>query len=65
MVRVITQVILGLTLLFAVFTLLPRGIICLRLKYTGKGIMYLFLALVSAFFAVLSFRYAYWVYTGS
>lgn len=59
MVSMVTQIMLGLLLLFGTITLAPRGIYYLRVRSRGRGILYLLLSLASTLFAVLSFHYAY------
>jgi hypothetical protein len=63
MIRVATQVLVGLMLLFATATLVPRAIICLKLGRKGKGVLYIFLGVLATAFAVMSFGYAYSVFT--
>lgn len=60
--RMVAQIILGLTLLFGTATLIPRGIAHLRAGHAGKAVMYIALGIFLAFFAVLSFHYAYGAY---
>jgi hypothetical protein len=60
--RMVAQITLGLTLLFGTATLLPRGVGNLRAGRTGRAVMYIALGVILAFFAVLSFHYAYWAY---
>lgn len=59
MVRIITQIMLGLMLIFGTVTILPKGIFYFKLKNRGKGILYIFLGLLCAFFALSAFQYAY------
>jgi hypothetical protein len=46
---------IGLMLLFAVMTLIPGGAALFRFGRRGRGMLYLFLGLVSGFFSALSF----------
>ncbi len=59
MTRAVTQIVLGLMLLFGMATLIPNGILHIRLKNTAKGIMYIIMGVISAFFSLLAFGYAY------
>lgn len=57
----ITQILLGLMLLFGTATITPKAIAYLRLKHTGRGILYIFLSLICALFSILAFHYAYMI----
>lgn len=59
MTRAVTQILLGLMLLFGTITLLPKGIIFLKFRNRQKGTLYVFLAFLCAFFCVLAFHFAY------
>ena len=59
MVRVFTQGLVGLMLLFATATLFPRAIIYYRLGQKGRGVLYALLGVLATLFAVMSFGYAY------
>lgn len=59
MIRMITQILLGLMLLFGTLTITPKAIIHLKLKNIGKGIFYLFMSILCALFAILAFYLAY------
>lgn len=59
MASMLTHIMLGLMLFFSTITLLPRGFLHLRGERPGKGILYVSLGLLSAFFGVLAFHYAY------
>ncbi len=63
MVRFATQVLVGLMLVFGVATLLPKAMLCFKLGQKSRGILYVFLGILSAVFAVLSFGYAYMAVT--
>jgi len=63
MTRMITQILLGLMLLFGTATIVPKAIAYLKLKRTGRGILYIFLSLLCALFSILSFHYAYTIFT--
>lgn len=59
MTRFITQILVGLMLLFGALTLFPKAYVDYRAKKTGKGILYSALGLLSLFFALMAFNYAY------
>lgn len=59
MTRAVTQIALGLMLLFGAATLIPKGIMHIRLKNKPRGIMYVIMGVISAFFSLLAFGYAY------
>jgi hypothetical protein len=59
MTRLITQITLGLMLLFGAGILIPKGIFFLKLRRTARGIMYILLGALSAFFSIMSFQYAW------
>jgi hypothetical protein len=61
MVRVATQVLVGLMLLFATATLIPRAIVYLKFGRKGKGLLYISLGVLATVFAVVAFGYAYTV----
>jgi hypothetical protein len=63
MIRVVTQVLVGLMLLFGTATIIPRAIIYLKLGRKGKGVLYIFLGVLATVFALMSFGYAYSVFT--
>lgn len=63
MVRVVTQSLLGLMLLFGSATLFPKALLCFKFGQKGRGVLYVFLGLLSTVFAILSFGYAYMVAT--
>ncbi len=64
MMRVITQVLVGLMLLFGTATLFPKAVIYYRLGQKGRGVLYALLGVLATLFAVMSFGYAYTGMTG-
>ncbi len=58
MVRMITQVLAGLMLLFGAATLFPKAYFEYR-RRKGKSALYLALGLLSLFFSIMAFVYAY------
>ncbi len=59
MVRVITQVLIGLMLLFGALNLLRRAIFHFKSKNVLKGLYFLLLFAGAIFFSILAFYYAY------
>jgi hypothetical protein len=59
MVRVITQILVGLMLLFGVLTLIPKAVLEFKAGKTGKGVFSVFLGLCALFFSWLAFYYIY------
>lgn len=59
MIRIVTQILLGLMLLFGFFTIMPRMLIHFKSKNTLRAFYFLFLSLISAIFSFMSFYYAY------
>jgi hypothetical protein len=59
MVRMITQVLVGLMLLFGAATLFPKAYFEYRTKKTGKSIVSFLLGLCALFFSLMAFYYAY------
>ncbi|TAN42448.1 MAG: hypothetical protein EPN25_03140 [Nitrospirae bacterium] len=59
MVRVVTQVLAGLMLIFGAATLLPKSYFEFKAQRTGQGIKYLVLGLLAAFFSLMAFGLAY------
>ena len=59
MARIITQILVGLMLLFGAVTLLPKAYIEFRAGKLGKSILSLFLAGAALFFSGMAFYYAY------
>jgi len=59
MARIITQILVGLMLLFGAVTLVPKAYIEFRAGKFGKGILSLFLACLALFFSCMAFYYAY------
>ncbi|TAL28353.1 MAG: hypothetical protein EPN94_00465 [Nitrospirae bacterium] len=62
MIRMITQILLGLMLFFGTATIFPKAIAHLKMKNTGKSILYIFLSLLCALFSILAFHYAYTIF---
>lgn len=59
MTRLLTQIVLGMLLLFGAATLIPRGIVHIRLGNTPRGVMYLCIGIMCMFFTIMAFIYAY------
>ncbi len=59
MVRVITQVLAGLMLLFGAATLFPKAYLEYRGRNIRKSILYFFLGFCALFFSIMAFVYAY------
>jgi len=59
MVRMITQILAGLMLLFGAATLFPKAYIEYRARNLRKSILYFFLGFCALFFAIMAFVYAY------
>jgi len=58
MIRLATQILLGLMLLFGTATLFPKAALCMKFGKKGRGALYIFLGVLSTVFAVMSFGYA-------
>lgn len=63
MIRFATQVILGVVLLFGAVTLIPKGMLTIKLGNKPRGVFYVIVGLVCAFFSALAFLYSYTVLT--
>ncbi len=59
MARIITQVLVGLMLLFGAATLFPKAYFEFRDRKTGKGILSFLLGCAALFFSGMAFYYAY------
>lgn len=59
MVRIITQILVGIMLIFGFMTLLPKAYFEFRAKRAGKGMLYGLLALLALYFSSMAFYYAY------
>ena len=59
MARTITQILVGLMLLFGAVTLAPKAYFEFRRGQVRKGILSVFLACTALFFACMAFYYAY------
>ena len=59
MARIITQILVGLMLLFGTVTLLPKAYFEFRAGKFGKSLLSLFLACIALFFSCMAFYYAY------
>ena len=59
MARIITQILVGLMLLFGTVTLLPKSYIEFKAGKFGKSILSIFLACLALFFSCMAFYYAY------
>ena len=62
MVRAVTQVLVGLMLLFGVLTLIPKAIIEVRSGKKAKAAVSVLLALCAFFFSWMAFYYAYLIF---
>jgi hypothetical protein len=59
LVRIITQLLVGLMLFFGVLTLFPKAYLEFRANRAGKAAKYILLGLLALFFSAMSFLYAY------
>jgi len=59
MVRMITQILAGLMLLFGAATLLPKSYFDFRAKRLASAVRYGALGSLSLFFSMMAFYYAY------
>ncbi|MCL5024248.1 MAG: hypothetical protein M1497_12970 [Nitrospirae bacterium] len=59
MMRIVTQVLIGLMLLFGAVNLAPRVAFHFRSGNGLRSLLFLVLALVSLFFSVMAFYFAY------
>ncbi|PKL51564.1 MAG: hypothetical protein CVV37_05785 [Nitrospira bacterium HGW-Nitrospira-1] len=59
MARIITQILVGLMLLFGAATLFPKAYFEFRDRKFGKGMLSIFLACIALFFSYMAFYYAY------
>ena len=59
MVRVITQVLAGIMLFFGAATLFPKAYFEYKKNKIGKSIVSVCLGLLSLFFSIMAFYYAY------
>ncbi len=59
MVRIVTQILAGLMLLFGAATLFPKSYIEYKAKRKGKSLLYFVLGVAAFFFSVMAFMYAY------
>lgn len=59
MVRIATQILAGIMLIFGFMTLLPKAYIEFKARRTGKGVLYAILAILALYFSVLAFLLAY------
>lgn len=59
MVRMITQILVGLMLFFGVMTLVPKAIIEYKTGRKGKSVLSALLAFLALFFSCMAFYYAY------
>jgi hypothetical protein len=57
--RIITQMMIGLMLMFGVLTLAPRAVFHLRQRQLVKALCFLMLVLVALFFSLMAFYFAY------
>lgn len=60
MARVVTQILAGLMLLFGAATLFPKAYLEYRGR-KGKSAVYFVLGLLSLFFSIMAFVYAYMI----
>lgn len=59
MVRMITQLLVGLMLFFGVATLFPKAYLDFRANRVGQAVKYAILGLLALYFSGMSFYYAY------
>ncbi len=59
MIRIITQVLIGIMLIFGTFTLAPRAVFHLRAKAFARGFYLSVVILIMLFFSVMAFYFAY------
>ena len=59
MARIITQILIGLMLLFGAVTLVPKAYFEFRRGQPRKGIVSVLLAFAALFFSGMAFYYAY------
>lgn len=64
MVRMVTQILAGLMLLFGAATLFPKAYIEYKASRPGKSILYFFLGFCALFFAIMAFVYAFLILSG-
>lgn len=64
MVRMITQVLAGLMLLFGAATLFPKAYMEHKAGKVKKSLFSLILGLVALFFSIMAFVYAYLILSG-
>lgn len=57
--RIITQILIGLMLFFGVITLAPRAIVHFRTGNTLRALYFVLLVALTLFFSVLAFYFAY------
>jgi len=65
MVRMVTQILAGLMLIFGSATLFPKSYFEFKAKRPLQGIKYLIFGLFATFFAIMAFSYAYHIYESS
>ncbi len=59
MLRIITQILIGLMLVFGALTLAPRAILYVRNKDVPRAVLFLLLVAASLFLALMAFNFAY------
>ena len=59
MVRVITQILVGLMLLFGAINLMAKALMQIRKKGLARALYFLILSAVALFFSIMAFYYAY------
>ena len=59
MVRVVTQILVGLMLLFGAASLFPKAYLERKAEKTPKAVMSTILAVLALFFSLMAFVYAY------
>ncbi|MBA4372939.1 MAG: hypothetical protein C0402_08750 [Thermodesulfovibrio sp.] len=62
MVRMLTQILAGLMLIFGSATLFPKAYFEFKAKRTLQGIKYTIFGILATFFAIMAFTYAYHIY---
>jgi hypothetical protein len=59
MLRIVTQILIGLMLVFGSLTLAPRALFYIRKRDLVKAIYFLLLVSITFFFALMAFYFAY------
>ncbi|GER94193.1 hypothetical protein A45J_1953 [hot springs metagenome] len=59
MIRIVTQILMGLILMFGVITLTPKMLFHFRNKNISRALYFLLIWLISLSFSIAAFYYAY------